>query len=108
VHPIDLGLPGVLPVLNARAVELGITAALASSATPKSNPTLSVGAEKYGKDLLDGQWHEVVIPLKALYAKQAAVAPKKARRPAYFFAAKSWNSQSVGPSLALRILRRHT
>jgi aspartyl-tRNA(Asn)/glutamyl-tRNA(Gln) amidotransferase subunit B len=30
VHPVDLGLPGVLPVLNARAVELGIRAALAT------------------------------------------------------------------------------
>jgi aspartyl-tRNA(Asn)/glutamyl-tRNA(Gln) amidotransferase subunit B len=30
VHPICLGLPGVLPVLNARAVELAIRAALAT------------------------------------------------------------------------------
>jgi aspartyl-tRNA(Asn)/glutamyl-tRNA(Gln) amidotransferase subunit B len=30
VHPIDLGLPGVLPVLNRRAVELGLRAALAT------------------------------------------------------------------------------
>jgi aspartyl-tRNA(Asn)/glutamyl-tRNA(Gln) amidotransferase subunit B len=30
VHPIDLGMPGVLPVLNRRAVELGIRAALAT------------------------------------------------------------------------------
>jgi len=30
VHPVDLGLPGVLPVLNARAVELGVRAALAT------------------------------------------------------------------------------
>ncbi|MEB2344997.1 MAG: Asp-tRNA(Asn)/Glu-tRNA(Gln) amidotransferase subunit GatB [Deltaproteobacteria bacterium] len=30
VHPIDLGLPGVLPVLNAKAVELGIRAGLAT------------------------------------------------------------------------------
>ena len=30
VHPICLALPGVLPVLNARAVELGIRAALAT------------------------------------------------------------------------------
>jgi aspartyl-tRNA(Asn)/glutamyl-tRNA(Gln) amidotransferase subunit B len=30
VHPLDLGLPGVLPVLNRRAVELGIRAALAT------------------------------------------------------------------------------
>jgi aspartyl-tRNA(Asn)/glutamyl-tRNA(Gln) amidotransferase subunit B len=29
VHPIDLGLPGVLPALNARAVELAVRAALA-------------------------------------------------------------------------------
>ncbi|MDQ1342227.1 MAG: aspartyl-tRNA(Asn)/glutamyl-tRNA(Gln) amidotransferase subunit, partial [Pseudomonadota bacterium] len=29
-HPLDLGLPGVLPVLNARVVELGIRAALAT------------------------------------------------------------------------------
>jgi len=30
VHPVDLGLPGVLPVLNARAVVLGVRAALAT------------------------------------------------------------------------------
>jgi aspartyl-tRNA(Asn)/glutamyl-tRNA(Gln) amidotransferase subunit B len=30
VHPLDLGLPGVLPVINRRAVELGIRAALAT------------------------------------------------------------------------------
>jgi aspartyl-tRNA(Asn)/glutamyl-tRNA(Gln) amidotransferase subunit B len=29
-HPLDLGLPGVLPVLNRRAVELGVRAALAT------------------------------------------------------------------------------
>ena len=29
-HPIDLGMPGVLPVLNRRVVELGIRAALAT------------------------------------------------------------------------------
>jgi Asp-tRNA(Asn)/Glu-tRNA(Gln) amidotransferase B subunit len=33
VHPICLALPGVLPVLNARAVELAIRAALATHCT---------------------------------------------------------------------------
>jgi len=30
VHPVDLGLPGVLPVLNRRVIELGLRAALAT------------------------------------------------------------------------------
>jgi aspartyl-tRNA(Asn)/glutamyl-tRNA(Gln) amidotransferase subunit B len=33
VHPIDLGLPGVLPVMNERVVELGLRAALATHCT---------------------------------------------------------------------------
>ena len=33
VHPVDLGLPGVLPVMNERVVELGLRAALATHCT---------------------------------------------------------------------------
>jgi aspartyl-tRNA(Asn)/glutamyl-tRNA(Gln) amidotransferase subunit B len=71
VHPIDLGLPGVLPALNRRAVELGVRAALATHCTvhPRSvfarknyfYPDLPKGYQisQYEEPLATGGWIEV-------------------------------------------------
>jgi aspartyl-tRNA(Asn)/glutamyl-tRNA(Gln) amidotransferase subunit B len=71
VHPIDLGLPGVLPVLNRRAVELGIRAALAThckvhpvSVFARKNyfyPDLPKGYQisQYEEPLATGGWLEI-------------------------------------------------
>ncbi|HSJ96855.1 MAG TPA: Asp-tRNA(Asn)/Glu-tRNA(Gln) amidotransferase subunit GatB [Myxococcota bacterium] len=71
VHPIDLGLPGVLPVLNAKAVELGIRAALATHCKvhPRSifarknyfYPDLPKGYQisQYEEPLATGGWLEI-------------------------------------------------
>jgi aspartyl-tRNA(Asn)/glutamyl-tRNA(Gln) amidotransferase subunit B len=71
VHPIDLGLPGVLPVLNAKAVELGIRAALAThckvhprSVFARKNyfyPDLPKGYQisQYEEPLATGGWLEI-------------------------------------------------
>ena len=73
VHPICLALPGVLPVLNARAVELGIRAALAThcSVHPRSvfarknyfYPDLPKGYQisQYEEPLATGGWLDVVV-----------------------------------------------
>ncbi|MDJ0851111.1 MAG: Asp-tRNA(Asn)/Glu-tRNA(Gln) amidotransferase subunit GatB [Myxococcota bacterium] len=73
VHPICLALPGVLPVLNARAVELGIRAALATHCTvhPRSvfarknyfYPDLPKGYQisQYEDPLATGGWLDVVV-----------------------------------------------
>jgi len=74
VHPIDLGLPGVLPVLNARAVELGIRAGLAThckvhtcSVFARKNyfyPDLPKGYQisQYEEPLATGGWIEIEGP----------------------------------------------
>jgi len=74
VHPIDLGLPGVLPVLNAKAVELGIRAALAThckvhprSVFARKNyfyPDLPKGYQisQYEEPLATGGWLEIEGP----------------------------------------------
>jgi aspartyl-tRNA(Asn)/glutamyl-tRNA(Gln) amidotransferase subunit B len=71
VHVIDLGLPGVLPVLNAKAVELGIRAALAThcKVQPRSifarknyfYPDLPKGYQisQYEEPLATGGWLEI-------------------------------------------------
>ncbi len=71
VHPICLALPGVLPVLNARAVELAIRAALATHCTvhPRSifarknyfYPDLPKGYQisQYEEPLATGGWLDV-------------------------------------------------
>jgi aspartyl-tRNA(Asn)/glutamyl-tRNA(Gln) amidotransferase subunit B len=73
VHPICLGLPGVLPVLNARAVELAIRAALAThcrvherSVFARKNyfyPDLPKGYQisQYEQPLATGGWLEVPV-----------------------------------------------
>jgi aspartyl-tRNA(Asn)/glutamyl-tRNA(Gln) amidotransferase subunit B len=73
VHPIDLGLPGVLPVLNRRAVELAIRAALATHCTlqPRSifarknyfYPDLPKGYQisQYEEPLATGGWLELAV-----------------------------------------------
>ncbi len=74
VHPIDLGLPGVLPVLNRKAVELGIRAALAThcevharSVFARKNyfyPDLPKGYQisQYEDPLATGGWLEIDVP----------------------------------------------
>ena len=71
VHPIDLGLPGVLPVLNRRAVQLGVRAALAThcevhprSVFARKNyfyPDLPKGYQisQYEEPLATGGWLEI-------------------------------------------------
>jgi aspartyl-tRNA(Asn)/glutamyl-tRNA(Gln) amidotransferase subunit B len=71
VHPLDLGLPGVLPVLNRRAVELGLRAALAThcvvharSIFARKNyfyPDLPKGYQisQYEEPLATGGWLEI-------------------------------------------------
>ena len=71
VHPLDLGMPGVLPVLNRRAVELGIRAALAThckvhprSVFARKNyfyPDLPKGYQisQYEEPLATGGWLDV-------------------------------------------------
>ena len=73
VHPICLALPGVLPVLNARAVELGIRAALAThcvvherSIFARKNyfyPDLPKGYQisQYEEPLATGGWVEIAL-----------------------------------------------
>jgi aspartyl-tRNA(Asn)/glutamyl-tRNA(Gln) amidotransferase subunit B len=73
VHPICLALPGVLPVLNARAVELGVRAALATHCTvhPRSvfarknyfYPDLPKGYQisQYEEPLATGGWLDVAL-----------------------------------------------
>ena len=72
-HPIDLGLPGVLPVLNRRVVELGVRAALAThckvhpqSIFARKNyfyPDLPKGYQisQYEDPLATGGWLEVEV-----------------------------------------------
>jgi aspartyl-tRNA(Asn)/glutamyl-tRNA(Gln) amidotransferase subunit B len=72
-HPLDLGLPGVLPVLNRRAVELGIRAGLAThgKVNPRSifarknyfYPDLPKGYQisQYEEPLVTGGWLEVEV-----------------------------------------------
>jgi aspartyl-tRNA(Asn)/glutamyl-tRNA(Gln) amidotransferase subunit B len=73
VHPIDLGLPGVLPVLNRRAVELGVRAALVTrckvhprSVFARKNyfyPDLPKGYQisQYEEPLATGGWLDVAV-----------------------------------------------
>ena len=73
VHPICLALPGVLPVLNSRAVELGIRAALAThcvvherSIFARKNyfyPDLPKGYQisQYEEPLATGGWVEIAL-----------------------------------------------
>ena len=73
VHPVDLGLPGVLPVLNRKAVELAVRAALAThcSVHPRSifarknyfYPDLPKGYQisQYEEPLATGGWVEVEV-----------------------------------------------
>jgi aspartyl-tRNA(Asn)/glutamyl-tRNA(Gln) amidotransferase subunit B len=77
VHPVDLGLPGVLPVLNRRAVELGVRAALATHCTVHPHsvfarknyfyPDLPKGYQisQYEEPLATGGWLEIDAPLRA-------------------------------------------
>jgi len=77
VHPVDLGLPGVLPVLNARAVDLGIRAALATHCKvhPRSifarknyfYPDLPKGYQisQYEEPLATGGWLEIEVDGRA-------------------------------------------
>jgi aspartyl-tRNA(Asn)/glutamyl-tRNA(Gln) amidotransferase subunit B len=70
-HPIDLGMPGVLPVLNRRVVELGVRAALATHCNvhPQSifarknyfYPDLPKGYQisQYEDPLATGGWLEI-------------------------------------------------
>ncbi len=70
-HPLDLGMPGVLPVLNRKAVELGIRAALAThckvhprSVFARKNyfyPDLPKGYQisQYEEPLATGGWIDV-------------------------------------------------
>jgi len=72
-HPIDLGLPGVLPVLNRRVVELGVRAALVThgkvqpcSIFARKNyfyPDLPKGYQisQYEDPLATGGWLEVEV-----------------------------------------------
>jgi aspartyl-tRNA(Asn)/glutamyl-tRNA(Gln) amidotransferase subunit B len=72
-HPLDLGLPGVLPVLNRRAVELGIRAGLAThgKVNPRSvfarknyfYPDLPKGYQisQYEEPLVTGGWLDVEV-----------------------------------------------
>ena len=72
-HPLDLGLPGVLPVLNRRAVEIGIRAGLAThgKVNPRSvfarknyfYPDLPKGYQisQYEEPLVTGGWLDVEI-----------------------------------------------
>jgi aspartyl-tRNA(Asn)/glutamyl-tRNA(Gln) amidotransferase subunit B len=73
-HPLDLGMPGVLPVLNRRAVELGVRAALATHCKvhPRSifarknyfYPDLPKGYQisQYEEPLATGGWLEIEAP----------------------------------------------
>jgi len=85
VHPVDLGLPGVLPVLNRRAVELAVRAALATHCTvhPRSvfarknyfYPDLPKGYQisQYEEPLATGGWLDVELPGGGAEARSARV-----------------------------------
>ncbi len=74
VHPIDLGLPGVLPVLNRHAVELAVRTGLAlhceihpHSVFARKNyfyPDLPKGYQisQYEEPLCTGGWVEIEVP----------------------------------------------
>jgi aspartyl-tRNA(Asn)/glutamyl-tRNA(Gln) amidotransferase subunit B len=74
VHPICLALPGVLPVLNARAVELAIRAGLATHGTVREHsvfarknyfyPDLPKGYQisQYEEPIVEGGWLDVPVP----------------------------------------------
>jgi aspartyl-tRNA(Asn)/glutamyl-tRNA(Gln) amidotransferase subunit B len=74
VHPICLALPGVLPVLNRRAVELAVRAALATHCTVHSHsvfarknyfyPDLPKGYQisQYEEPVATGGWLDVPVP----------------------------------------------
>jgi hypothetical protein len=47
------------------------------SNTGKNTPTAQVGFAKYCPKLFDGEWHEVVIPLRTLYGDKKDFDPKK-------------------------------
>jgi lysophospholipase L1-like esterase len=50
---------------------------LVSNNSGKSTPTLQVGIAKYCPKAFDGEWHEVVVPLKDLYGDQKDFDSKK-------------------------------
>ncbi len=74
VHPVCLALPGVLPVLNAKAVELAIRAALATHCTVHTHsvfarknyfyPDLPKGYQisQYEEPIATGGWLDVSVP----------------------------------------------
>jgi aspartyl-tRNA(Asn)/glutamyl-tRNA(Gln) amidotransferase subunit B len=74
VHPIDLGLPGVLPVLNQRAVELAVRFGLATHCTVSRRsvfarknyfyPDLPKGYQisQYEEPIVHGGWIEIEVP----------------------------------------------
>ncbi|MCA9510738.1 MAG: Asp-tRNA(Asn)/Glu-tRNA(Gln) amidotransferase subunit GatB [Myxococcota bacterium] len=74
VHPIDLGLPGVLPVLNERVVELAIRLGLATNSTVHARsvfarknyfyPDLPKGYQisQYEDPVVSDGWIEVDVP----------------------------------------------
>jgi aspartyl-tRNA(Asn)/glutamyl-tRNA(Gln) amidotransferase subunit B len=77
VHPIDLGLPGVLPVLNERVVELAIRLGLATNSTvnPRSvfarknyfYPDLSKGYQisQFEDPVVSHGWIDIELPPEA-------------------------------------------
>lgn len=78
VHPIDLGMPGVLPVLNERAAGLAIRLGLATHCTvnPRSvfsrknyfYPDLPKGYQisQYEEPVVSGGWLEIEVPSKGV------------------------------------------
>ena len=74
VHPIDLGMPGVLPVLNERVVDLAIRLGLATNSTVHTHsvfarknyfyPDLSKGYQisQYEDPVVSDGWIEIEVP----------------------------------------------
>jgi hypothetical protein len=67
------------------------TVALACSSNGKSANTPTVNLTKYCAKAFDGEWHEVVIPLKELYGDKKEFDPKKA----WEFDLGTWNQAGV-------------
>ena len=84
VHPIDLGMPGVLPVLNEKVIGLAIRLGLATHSTVNARsvfarknyfyPDLPKGYQisQYEEPVVSNGWIEVEVPVKGSGKKRGA------------------------------------
>lgn len=92
VHPIDLGLPGVLPVLNEKVIELAIRLGLATHSTVNTRsvfsrknyfyPDLPKGYQisQYEEPIVSDGWIEIEVPTSVHASSKKARAETHPKR----------------------------